>query len=70
MCSECLCGLIVMSDAFFLYQEDVGDLNRRLRAVDWQLRRSETTRRQLETSNNKLLGFAQVVQSTCLTECI
>ncbi|XP_059902006.1 syntaxin-binding protein 4 isoform X3 [Gadus macrocephalus] len=42
-------------------QEDVGDVNRRLRAVDWQLRRSESTRRQLETSHNKLLGFAQNV---------
>ncbi|XP_056461061.1 syntaxin-binding protein 4 [Gadus chalcogrammus] len=41
--------------------QDVGDVNRRLRAVDWQLRRSESTRRQLETSHNKLLGFAQNV---------
>ena len=37
-------------------------MNRRLKAVDWQLRRSESTRRQLETSHNKLLGFAQVGQ--------
>ncbi|CAL8272084.1 unnamed protein product [Lota lota] len=48
-------------------KEDVGDLNRRLRAVDWQLRRSETTRRQLETSHNKLLGFAQNVHKVLTT---
>ncbi|KAJ3601278.1 hypothetical protein NHX12_032251 [Muraenolepis orangiensis] len=48
-------------------KEDVGDLNRRLRAVDWQLRRSETSRRQLETSHNKLLGFAQNVHKVLTT---
>ncbi|CAL8342831.1 unnamed protein product [Merluccius merluccius] len=48
-------------------KDDVGDLNRRLRAVDWQLRQSETSRRQLETSHNKLLGFAQNVHKVLTT---
>lgn len=61
--------LVIMLGAIIMSQEDESDLNRRLRAVDWQLRRSETTRRQLETSHNKLLGFAQVAKTLHLTEC-
>lgn len=36
------------------------ELNRRLAIIDSQLRRSELTRKHLEISNKKLLGFAQV----------
>ncbi|XP_073695415.1 syntaxin-binding protein 4 isoform X2 [Garra rufa] len=42
-------------------KEDVMELNRRLNAIDSQLRRSELTRKHLEISNKKLLGFAQNV---------
>uniref|UniRef100_A0A3B3ZFZ7 PDZ domain-containing protein n=1 Tax=Periophthalmus magnuspinnatus TaxID=409849 RepID=A0A3B3ZFZ7_9GOBI len=42
-------------------QEDVRDLTRRLSTIDSQLRRSEVSRRHLEVSNRKLLGFAQNV---------
>eukprot|EP00064_Thunnus_orientalis_P011263 superscaffoldBa00001609_g11293 len=40
-------------------EEDVHDLNRRLTAIDCQLRKSELNRKHLEISNKKLLGFAQ-----------
>ncbi|XP_051573660.1 syntaxin-binding protein 4 isoform X4 [Myxocyprinus asiaticus] len=42
-------------------KEDVMDLNRRLTIIDSQLRKSELTRKHLEISNKKLLGFAQNV---------
>nr|XP_055048576.1 syntaxin-binding protein 4 isoform X2 [Misgurnus anguillicaudatus]XP_055048594.1 syntaxin-binding protein 4 isoform X2 [Misgurnus anguillicaudatus] len=42
-------------------KEDVMDLNRRLAIIDSQLRKSELTRKHLEISNKKLLGFAQNV---------
>ncbi|KAJ0000667.1 hypothetical protein NQD34_005687 [Periophthalmus magnuspinnatus] len=42
-------------------KEDVRDLTRRLSTIDSQLRRSEVSRRHLEVSNRKLLGFAQNV---------
>ncbi|XP_056309858.1 syntaxin-binding protein 4 [Danio aesculapii] len=42
-------------------KEDVMDLNRRLTAIDSQFRKSELTRKHLEISNKKLLGFAQNV---------
>ncbi|KAG9342974.1 hypothetical protein JZ751_015190, partial [Albula glossodonta] len=41
--------------------EDVIELNRRLCFIDCQLRKSEHSRRNLEMSNKKLLGFAQNV---------
>lgn len=37
------------------------DLNRRVTLIDSQLRKSELTRKHLEISNKKLLGFAQNV---------
>ncbi|XP_051570798.1 syntaxin-binding protein 4-like isoform X1 [Myxocyprinus asiaticus] len=42
-------------------KEDVMELNRRLTAIDSQLRKSELTRKHLEISNKKLIGFAQNV---------
>ncbi|XP_059414394.1 syntaxin-binding protein 4-like isoform X2 [Carassius carassius] len=42
-------------------KENVMELNRRLAMIDSQLRRSELTRKHLEISNKKLLGFAQNV---------
>ncbi|XP_016385018.1 syntaxin-binding protein 4-like isoform X1 [Sinocyclocheilus rhinocerous] len=42
-------------------KEDGMELNRRLTITDSQLRRSELTRKHLEISNKKLLGFAQNV---------
>ena len=39
------------------------ELNRRMTAVGGQLRKSELSRRHLEISNKKLLGFAQVGES-------
>uniref|UniRef100_A0AAV2LVL8 Uncharacterized protein n=1 Tax=Knipowitschia caucasica TaxID=637954 RepID=A0AAV2LVL8_KNICA len=45
-------------------KEDVGELSRRLSSVDSQLRRSEVSRRQLEMSNRKLMGFAQAKVQT------
>ncbi|KAJ8391855.1 hypothetical protein AAFF_G00084710 [Aldrovandia affinis] len=41
--------------------EDVIELRRRLSVFDCQLRKSELTRKHLEISNKKLLGFAQNV---------
>ncbi|XP_056607742.1 syntaxin-binding protein 4 isoform X2 [Triplophysa dalaica] len=48
-------------------KEDVMDLNRRLTIIDSQLRKSELTRKHLEISNKKLIGFAQNVHNvlTC-----
>ncbi|XP_063071022.1 syntaxin-binding protein 4 [Engraulis encrasicolus] len=48
-------------------KEDVMDLNRKLTAIDTQLRRSELTRKHLEISNRKLLGFAQNVHKVLTT---
>ncbi|KAM4635732.1 syntaxin-binding protein 4 isoform 2-T2 [Polymixia lowei] len=48
-------------------KEDVMELNRRLTAIDWQLRRSELSRKHLEISNKKLLGFAQNVHKVLTT---
>ncbi|XP_016297074.1 syntaxin-binding protein 4-like [Sinocyclocheilus anshuiensis] len=42
-------------------KENGMELNRRLTIIDSQLRRSELTRKHLEISNKKLLGFAQNV---------
>ncbi|XP_045066950.1 syntaxin-binding protein 4 [Coregonus clupeaformis] len=42
-------------------KEDVMELNRKLSMIDCQLRKSELSRRHLEISNKKLLGFAQNV---------
>lgn len=53
--------------AIFFSQEDVMDLNRRLNVIDSQLRKSELTRKHLEISNKKLLGFAQVNTNHILT---
>lgn len=36
------------------------ELNKRLSIIDSQLRKSELTRKHLEISNKKLLGFAHV----------
>lgn len=41
-------------------QEEVGELKRRLTTIDCQLKKSELSRKTLEISNKKLLGFAQV----------
>ncbi|XP_037333035.2 syntaxin-binding protein 4 isoform X4 [Pungitius pungitius] len=48
-------------------QEEVQDLNRRLTAIDWQLKKSELSRKHLEISNKKLLGFAQNVHKVLTT---
>ncbi|XP_058264643.1 syntaxin-binding protein 4 [Hemibagrus wyckioides] len=42
-------------------QEDMLELNKRLSIIDTQLRKSEITRKHLEISNKKLLGFARNV---------
>ncbi|KAI1896175.1 hypothetical protein AGOR_G00092100 [Albula goreensis] len=42
-------------------KEDVIELKKRLSVFDGQLRKSELTRKHLEISNKKLLGFAQTV---------
>ncbi|KAK3552724.1 hypothetical protein QTP86_021125 [Hemibagrus guttatus] len=42
-------------------QEDMLELNKRLSIIDTQLRKSEITRKHLEISNKKLLGFAHNV---------
>ncbi|XP_018599734.2 syntaxin-binding protein 4 [Scleropages formosus] len=48
-------------------KEDVMELSRRLAVIDCQLRKSELSRKHLEISNKKLLGFAQNVHKvlTC-----
>ncbi|XP_019906346.1 syntaxin-binding protein 4 isoform X3 [Esox lucius] len=48
-------------------KEDVIELNRKLSMIDCQLRRSELSRRHLEISNKKLLGFAQNVHKVLTT---
>ncbi|XP_051797122.1 syntaxin-binding protein 4 isoform X1 [Acanthochromis polyacanthus] len=48
-------------------QEEVVELNRRLSAIDCQLRKSEQSRKHLEISNKKLLGFAQNVHKVLTT---
>lgn len=45
------------------FQEEVQELNRRLTTIDCQLRKSELSRKHLEITNKKLLGFAQVALS-------
>lgn len=46
-------------------QEEVGELKRRLTTIDCQLKKSELSRKTLEISNKKLLGFAQVPLCWC-----
>ncbi|KAL0993560.1 hypothetical protein UPYG_G00109770 [Umbra pygmaea] len=48
-------------------KEDVVELNRKLSMIDCQLRKSELSRRHLEISNKKLLGFAQNVHKVLTT---
>ncbi|XP_029996493.1 syntaxin-binding protein 4 isoform X2 [Sphaeramia orbicularis] len=48
-------------------KEDVVELNKRLTAVDCQLRKSELSRKHLEVSNKKLLSFAQNVHKVLTT---
>ncbi|XP_029293205.1 syntaxin-binding protein 4 isoform X2 [Cottoperca gobio] len=48
-------------------KEEVLELNRRLTTVDCQLRKSELSRKHLEVSNKKLLGFAQNVHNVLTT---
>ncbi|XP_015824423.3 syntaxin-binding protein 4 isoform X2 [Nothobranchius furzeri] len=48
-------------------QEEVVELNRRLTTIDSQLRKSELSRKQLEISNKKLLGFAENVHKVLTT---
>ncbi|XP_070999523.1 syntaxin-binding protein 4-like [Oncorhynchus clarkii lewisi] len=43
------------------------ELNRKLSMIDCQLRKSELSRRHLEISNKKLLGFAQNVHKVLTT---
>ncbi|XP_036004489.1 syntaxin-binding protein 4 isoform X8 [Fundulus heteroclitus] len=48
-------------------EDDVVELNKKLTAIDSQLRKSELSRKHLEISNNKLLGFAQNVHKVLTT---
>ncbi|XP_045886463.1 uncharacterized protein si:dkeyp-72e1.9 [Micropterus dolomieu] len=48
-------------------QDEVLELNRRLTTIDCQLRKSEQSRKHLEVSNKKLLGFAQNVHKVLTT---
>uniref|UniRef100_A0A3Q2QX36 Si:dkeyp-72e1.9 n=1 Tax=Fundulus heteroclitus TaxID=8078 RepID=A0A3Q2QX36_FUNHE len=48
-------------------KDDVVELNKKLTAIDSQLRKSELSRKHLEISNNKLLGFAQNVHKVLTT---
>lgn len=48
-------------------KDDVLELTRRLSSIDCQLKRSELSRRHLELSNRKLLGFAQSVHKVLST---
>ncbi|XP_034567778.1 syntaxin-binding protein 4 isoform X1 [Notolabrus celidotus] len=48
-------------------KEEVLELNKRLTTIDCQLRRSELSRKHLEISNKKLLGFAQNVHKVLTT---
>lgn len=61
-----MCGSTVNMKGLFSAQEDVMDLNRRLTIIDSQLRKSELTRKHLEISNKKLIGFAQVIYTWCI----
>ncbi|XP_074511142.1 syntaxin-binding protein 4 isoform X1 [Sebastes fasciatus] len=48
-------------------KEDVLEMNKRLTNIDCQLRKSELSRKHLEISNKKLLGFAQNVHKVLTT---
>ncbi|KAL7850062.1 hypothetical protein SRHO_G00194110 [Serrasalmus rhombeus] len=48
-------------------KEEMMELNKRLSIIDSQLRRSEVSRKHLEISNKKLLGFAQNVHKVLST---
>ncbi|KAM9744947.1 syntaxin-binding protein 4 isoform 2-T2 [Menidia menidia] len=48
-------------------KDDVVELNRRLLTIDSKLRRSELSRKHLEISNKKLMGFAQNVHKVLTT---
>ncbi|KAM3597363.1 uncharacterized protein V6R79_003590 [Siganus canaliculatus] len=48
-------------------KDEVQELNRRLSAIDCQLKKSELSRKQLEVNNRKLLGFAQNVHKVLTT---
>ncbi|XP_022521597.1 syntaxin-binding protein 4 isoform X4 [Astyanax mexicanus] len=48
-------------------KEEMMELNKRLSIIDSQLRRSEVSRKHLEISNKKLLGFAQNVHKVLTT---
>ncbi|KAL6476431.1 hypothetical protein MHYP_G00149300 [Metynnis hypsauchen] len=48
-------------------KEEMMELNKRLSIIDNQLRRSEVSRKHLEISNKKLLGFAQNVHKVLST---
>ncbi|XP_053298651.1 syntaxin-binding protein 4 isoform X2 [Pleuronectes platessa] len=48
-------------------QEEMLELNRRLMTIDCRLQKSELSRRHLEISNKKLLGFAQNVHKVLTT---
>ncbi|XP_074551959.1 syntaxin-binding protein 4 isoform X2 [Halichoeres trimaculatus] len=48
-------------------KEEVLELNKRLNTIDCQLKRSELSRKHLEISNKKLLGFAQNVHKVLTT---
>ncbi|XP_038164343.1 syntaxin-binding protein 4 isoform X2 [Cyprinodon tularosa] len=48
-------------------KEEVVELSKKLTNVDSQLRKSERSRKHLEISNNKLLGFAQNVHKVLTT---
>lgn len=48
-------------------RDNVLELTRRLSSIDCQLKRSELSRRHLELSNRKLLGFAQSVHKVLST---
>ncbi|MEQ2178548.1 hypothetical protein GOODEAATRI_015238, partial [Goodea atripinnis] len=51
-------------------KEEVVELSRKLTTVDSQLRKSELSRKHLEISNKKLLGFAQNVHKVLTTPCL
>ncbi|KAM9391621.1 LOW QUALITY PROTEIN: syntaxin-binding protein 4 [Pholidichthys leucotaenia] len=51
-------------------EEVVMELNRRLSAIDCQLRKSELSRKHLEICNKKLLGFAQNVHKVLTTSSL
>ncbi|XP_076000364.1 syntaxin-binding protein 4 [Genypterus blacodes] len=48
-------------------KEEMLELNRRLTAIDFHLRKSELSKRHLEDSNKKLLGFVQNVHKVLTT---